>query len=90
MPWCLDRYEEKAIKGMFATNMRLSPVTNQRMPTTDLVKDEALLHRIEEWVELKCDKEEFHDMANRDGQGGADEALSPPSVLPSHTHAFVN
>ena len=63
---------------MFATNMRISPVTNTRMPNTDLVKDDALLAKIEAWVEAKVDEEEFHDAANRDGQGGADQVCATP------------
>ena len=74
MPLLPHRYEEKAIKGMFATNQRISPVTNERMTHTNLEKNEALLQRIEEWVEEKVDEEEFHNMADKDGQGGADEA----------------
>merc|ERR1711939_1008590 len=55
-----NTYELKAIKGMFSTGMRISPVTGNRMPSTSLTPACELRQRIEDWVHAKVYEEEFH------------------------------
>lgn len=68
-----NTYEEKAIKGMFSTNERTSPVTGQRIPSTAVEPDTALKKRIELWVQKKVEEEQFHSIADKDGDGVTSE-----------------
>jgi len=64
-----NSYEKKAIQGMFSTNERISPVTGERMANTRVVDDVELQERIEKWVHMKVEEEQFHDHADKDGDG---------------------
>merc|ERR1711871_811819 len=68
-----NRYERTALPGMFATNQRISPVTGERMSHTMVEDDTELRARIEKWVHMKIEEEEFHSHADKDGDGVTSE-----------------
>jgi len=62
-------YDRKAIQGMFATNMKISPVTGEPMANRTLEAAPALEQKMQTWVAKMIEEEEFHNMADKDGDG---------------------